>query len=89
MSPRSLPQFLTLWPLTTPDEGRQVESFRIVLANGKGEVLLVWKENRRVMWALYTMDGQFTGKRGRGDELPWRNKPTAVVGLHDHFYVAF
>ena len=76
-------------PVATPDGGRQTESFPIVLANPKGEVLLVWKQGRRVVWALYTMDGKFTGEGGQGGELPWRNKPTAFVGWDEHFYVVY
>jgi hypothetical protein len=76
-------------PVATPAGGTQDESFPIVLANRKDEVLLVWKQGKRVEWALYNLDGKFTGKRGQGEDLPWRNKPTAFVGLDDHFYVVY
>jgi hypothetical protein len=76
-------------PVATPDLGKQCESFPIVLANRKGDVLLVWKENQRVLWAVYALDGTFTGQRGQGDELPRRNKPTAYVRTDDNFYVVF
>src|SRR5260370_33437753 len=75
--------------IPTPDRGTQDESFPIVLANRKGEVLLVWKQGKRIEWALYSLDGKFTGKRGQGEDLPLRNKPTAFVGLNDHFYVVY
>ena len=76
-------------PIATPDGGKQAESFPIALANRKGDVVLVWKQGQRVQWARYTMDGKFTGERGQGGDLPWRNKPTAFVGLDDQFYVVF
>ena len=76
-------------PIATPDGGKQTESFPIVLASRKGEVVLVWKQEKRVQWAVSTMAGKFTGQHGQGGELPWRNKPTAFVGLDDNFYIVY
>jgi hypothetical protein len=76
-------------PVATPGAGTQAESFPMVLANRKGEVLLTWKAGKRIQWALYTMDGKYTGNLGQGGELPWRNKHTAFVGADDNFYVVF
>jgi hypothetical protein len=75
--------------IATPDRGQEPESFPIALTNRKGEVALVWKQGKRVQWALYTSDGKYAGKRGQGGELPWRDKPTAFVGLDDHFYIVY
>jgi hypothetical protein len=75
--------------VATPDKGKQTESFPIVLANRKDEVLLVWTQSQYVQWALYTIDGKFTGVRGQGGELPLAKKPAAFVGLDDHFYLVF
>lgn|SRR5262245_41679813 len=68
---------------------REGEAFPIALSNRKGEVLLVWKQNQQVHWAVYQQDGSFTGQQGQAGELPGRNKPAAFVGADDRFFVVF
>jgi hypothetical protein len=75
--------------VATPDGGKQEEAFPIALANRKGEVLLVWLRGRQVAWAIYRLDGTFTGRRGIAGEQPGDSKPTAFVGLDDTFYIVF
>jgi hypothetical protein len=65
------------------------EAFPVAVANQQGEVLLVWKQGKAVHWALYHADGRFTGQRGKAGELPGTNKPTAVIGADNVFYVVF
>jgi hypothetical protein len=76
-------------PVATPDRGKQEEAFPAALANGKGEVLLVWLKGRQVAWAIYLMDGTFTGRRGIAGEQAGDSKPTAFVGADDTFYIVF
>lgn len=74
-------------PTAAPAGDKQ--AFPVVLVNRKGEVLLVWKQGKEVHWARYTADGKYTGERGKAGELPGRNKPAAIVGADDHFYIVF
>jgi hypothetical protein len=52
-------------------------------------VLLVWLNGKEVAWALYRMNGEFTGKRGVAGEQSGDNKPTAFVGADDNFTIVF
>jgi hypothetical protein len=70
-----------------PEGGDQTSS--IVLMNHKGEVLLVWKEDERVNWAIYTQDGKLTGEIGNAGRLPGGHKPTAFVAADDTFCIVF
>jgi hypothetical protein len=77
-------------PRTPAPEGDKADqAFPVAVANPKGEVLLVWKQGKDVLWALYRPDGSFTGSQGKAGELPGRNKPTAFVGADGTFYVLF
>jgi hypothetical protein len=75
--------------MATPDHGKEEEKFHLALSNSKGEVLLVWLKGKQVAWAIYRMDGKFTGKRGTTGDLPGASKPTAFVGANDDFYIVF
>lgn len=75
-------------PVAAPEGGKK-EAFPIALVNRKGEVLLVWKQGQEVHWARYSLEGKYTGERGRAGELPGRNKHTAFVGSDGHFYLVF
>src|ERR1700730_1333980 len=58
----------------TPGSGRQKEALTVAVSNRRGELLLVWLRGRQVAWALYGMDGKFTGKQGMAGEQASDNK---------------
>jgi hypothetical protein len=61
----------------------------MVVMNRKGEVLLVWKEDQQVHWAVYTPEGKRTSAKGTAGRSPSSHKPTAFVGADDVFYHVF
>jgi hypothetical protein len=67
--------------------GSDQENYPTVLANGRGEVLLVWKEASQVRWATYDREGRFTGRSGTAGELPAHDKPTAFVARDGRFAI--
>ncbi len=73
--------------VAAPGSGKQAAP--IAVANGRGEVVLVWKEADEVRWALYGADGAFSGKQGKAGRHPGSNKPTAFVGTNDEFFIVF
>jgi hypothetical protein len=73
-------------PIAAPDEGRK-EASPLVIANRRGDVLLVWKEGRRVNWAGYDRRGRLTGERGTAGETSARDRPMAFVGKDERFHV--
>ncbi|NCO34991.1 MAG: exo-alpha-sialidase [Armatimonadetes bacterium] len=74
--------------IPTPD-GLDGERYPLILANGRKEVLLVWKQQDKVKWAVYTADGKLTDQQGTAGQQPSRSKPTAFVGSDDSFYIVF
>jgi hypothetical protein len=74
--------------VATPDRAGR-EALSVAVSNRKGEVLFVWLSGKRVAWALYRMDGKFTGKQGVAGEQASDDKPTAFVGADDNFYIVF
>src|SRR5437867_2437820 len=66
-----------------------VQSGPIALRNQKGEVLLVYKDDQAVRYALYGSDGQVIGTPGLAGTLPGTNKVTAFVTAEGEFYVVF
>lgn len=66
-----------------------VQSGPIALWNKKGEVLLVYKDDQAVRYALYGSDGQPIGTAGLAGTLPGTNKVTAFVTPEGDFYVVF
>lgn len=74
-------------PRVATPPGGEGENHPVVLANHKGEVLLVWREGAQVNWAKYTMDGRFTGNQGTAGRLNGHSKPDAFLGTDGSFYV--
>jgi hypothetical protein len=72
--------------IPAPGDGRN-EASPLVLANHRGDVLLVWRDGRRVNWARYDHRGRFTGERGTAGEIPEASKPMAFVGADERFRV--
>ena len=72
-------------PRVTTPQGGEGENHPVVLSNHKGQVLLVWKEGPQANWAIYTMDGKFTGQRGNAGVLNGRSKPEAFLGTDGNF----
>jgi hypothetical protein len=70
--------------VATPQSG-EGENHPVVLTNHKGQVLLVWKEGAQANWAIYTIDGRFTGERGTAGALNGRSKPEAFLGTDGNF----
>jgi hypothetical protein len=75
--------------VATPDGGKEEEKFPLALSNSKGEVLLVWLKGKQVAWAIYRIDGKFTGKRGTAGEMTADSKPAAFIGTDDGFFIVF
>jgi len=69
------------------------EIYPAVVANRKGDVLLVWqvgpmavKGTATVKWARYDRDGKATGETGVVGKSFAGTKATAFVGNDDNFY---
>jgi hypothetical protein len=73
-------------PIAAP-EGKGKQAFPMAVRNAKGEVLLVWAQDREVRWALYQEDGTPTGQQGVAGKQGEPYKPTAFVGADGHFYI--
>ncbi len=70
------------------------EIYPCAVANRAGEVLMVWQVGpmsisgtATVKWAIYTIDGKFTGRQGTLGKSYSGTRPTAFVGTDDAFYV--
>jgi hypothetical protein len=75
--------------IAAPEGGGQEQLLPMAVGNERGEVLLVWLKGKQVAWALYGMDGKFSGKQGVAGEQTSDNKPTAFVGADDNFTIVF
>lgn len=70
------------------------EIYPTAVANRRGEVLFVWQVGpmsttgkATVKWAVYSLDGKFTGRQGILGTTTSGTKATAFVGQDDNFYV--
>ena len=64
------------------------------IANDAGKVLFVWQvgplsitDSATVKWALYNINGPFTGQQGIVGRTSSGTKATAFVGTDDNFYI--
>src|SRR6516165_7175355 len=71
----------------TPDGGKRDAAYPLALVNQKGDVLLVWLDDKKVNWAKYSPDGRFSGEQGQAGTIPSANKPSGFVGADDNYYI--
>jgi len=79
--------------VATPDN-EQNEIYSSAYANRAGKVLFLWQvgpmsvsSTAVVKWALYTLDGKFTGEKGIIGTTFSGTRATAFVGTDDQFYI--
>jgi hypothetical protein len=70
------------------------ERYPTAIANNVGKVLFVWQvgplstiDSATVKWALYNIDGTYTGQQGTVGRTSSGTKATAFVGTDDNFYI--
>jgi hypothetical protein len=86
-APAADPAAARFGPRIPAPRAARAENYPLVLANRRGDVMLIWTEERRVRWARYTPDGRFTGRQGIAGDLRAPDKPTAFVGRDDRFHI--
>ena len=79
--------------VATPDNADQ-EIYPTAVANRQGEVLFLWQVGPMslngtavVKWALYSKEGEFTGRQATVGTSFSGTKATAFVGTDDNFYL--
>lgn len=80
---------LKFLPRMATPEPMKMETYPSILVNSKEQILLVWKQERNVRWALYNTEGKPTGEEGTVGELKGMAKPAAFLGKNDRFYIVF